>query len=166
MTDTERLATVRVSIDALRARISRIEEQPFSRAEAEGLLRDHAAQLATEGARVFGLKVQALEAPDDLSSMLRLREVNGSFDLGPLLAVLLGPKAMGAALARLASGLPEGLGGDERRETLASLRGEMLDAELAEEALIRAMLGEGYAIERRPDADVRALLAMPEGSAK
>lgn len=56
----------------------------------------------------------------------------------------------------------EGISEDERSERLAKLDRDLLDAELAEEAVIRAAEDAGFSVHRRKDADPRAVLAHVE----
>jgi len=52
-----------------------------------------------------------------------------------------------------------GLSDEERKHQLRELDRKLLDAELAEESMIRSAENSGFAIIRRRDADPRAVLA-------
>ena len=64
-----------------------------------------------------------------------------------------------ARLAQAYQGQREPMAADEQRTALDRLDGEILSAELPEEAVVRELEQAGFEILRRPDADPKALLA-------
>ncbi len=82
-------------------------------------------------------------------------------DREDLIAAYLAPQlaeAMKAEVATIYETRP-GISDDERAERLRVIDRELLDAELAEESIIRTAEAAGFPIHRRPDADPRAVLA-------
>ena len=66
---------------------------------------------------------------------------------------------LSARLSQVYEGQPEPMTAADQRAELERIDGELLSAELAEEAVVRELEAAGFEIARRPDADPRALLA-------
>ena len=64
-----------------------------------------------------------------------------------------------AKLAQKYEGGPQPMTADEQAAELTRIDGELLSAEMAEEGVIRELEASGFEIQRRADADARALLA-------
>lgn len=82
-------------------------------------------------------------------------------DLSDLFAAYMGPAladAMKAEVEDLYESTP-GVTEDDRADRLEKIDGELLDAELAEESIIRAAEAAGFPMARRYDADPRVVLA-------
>lgn len=68
-----------------------------------------------------------------------------------------------AEIDKIAPSAPPALEDEAHRQALARLRRDLLDLERSEELLIVAESERGITVERRPDADPRAVLEIPEG---
>lgn len=84
----------------------------------------------------------------------------GMIDMAALLAAVLGPNALCAALCRHLDQTESGPTAAERAERLAEIDRELLEIETAEERLIEVSEAAGAPIARRADANPRAVLGM------
>ncbi|MCA1775565.1 MAG: hypothetical protein LC676_08150 [Loktanella sp.] len=114
--------------------------------------------LASAERAVEGLNLASLMRPGRRGPALMLSDQETA-------ALALAANAEGVAalissrLAQAYRGQPEAMTAAEQRAALDRLDGEILDAELAEEGVVRELERAGFEILRRPDADPRALLA-------
>ena len=123
------------------------EFEAFSRGAAAAFDQRLAHHVATGNpAEAFALRVM----PD------------GTVNVGPLFAAMLGPEAFTAHLCRHLPEGPGGLSAAERAERLAAIEAEMFEAECAEEQMVESSEGTGAPIARRSLADPRAVLGVHE----
>lgn len=153
---TESLEEIRSQIEDLKSRQDEISELPVaedvavSRAVAWMQARIVAAQQHVGSPARFSV------SPD--------RWKNGwesTVDFGALTLAYLGDQlldAVSSEIKQLYAGRP-GITDKERQKLLDDNDRQILDAELMEEAIIRQAEQQGYTIERRVDADPRAVLA-------
>lgn len=143
-------------------------------------IRAYIAKLQTDIAHVLSLPVDEETAQQRFSDWLKGYKDNFGWRLDPetfarrefghfpkpsdaeyLLLYLL-DEYMGEAMSKRISHFykeTSGITGNERAAELGVLRRNLLDAELAEESLIRAAESAGFKVSRRPDADPKAVLA-------
>lgn len=82
------------------------------------------------------------------------------FDMGPMLANLLGEKHLLSALQAGIEAIPEGLTATERTERIASIDTDLHALQVSEERLIRESESNGQEIQRRTDAGPAYVLAV------
>lgn len=151
-------------LESLKAERATLAAAPRPIAEAIAALDVAMAGLAEEA--VDGLRVERL-TQRGARSELRLTETGdprlGVERLFGLLAVAAGPALRAALVTQLedytAANPAPPMADGELRDRLAEIDAEILRVELAEEAAIRRLEGMGAGPSRRPDADVRAVLA-------
>jgi hypothetical protein len=149
-----RIETIRGKIDATKARRREIEFAPLPRVESVSLIRETIAKSAAEWRADFSLSAVRAYPPAPLGA-LRLDDV-------PLAAVAPDAleKTLVAALDAAPRDYPDGLPARERPAALAAIDAEILALEIDEEQVICDAEQIGQVIDRRPDADPRAILAV------
>lgn len=156
----------------IRADIERLQAAPQPVADALAAFDAWAQKVATEGVDAMrpGKLLDARVAPAGLELPVIPTRIGDhmAFDYGATTRTLLGLLIATSmpALRKIVQGQLEDLTlGKEtlsptaRAKKLAAAEARLLEVELQEEAAIRALEAAGIAIERRADADPRALLA-------
>ena len=171
----EVLDHLREEIAGVKADVARIERAPQPVAAAMQAFDQWAQRAATAG--VDSLRVYSLLHPEDAEKGLTLPVVTVGASSGPqrdydaATKALLGLLLVGAmpALRKTIEGQLQDLTAgvecmtpETRRKKLAAAQKRLLGLELQEETAVRAFEGMGIAVQRRGDADPRALLAADE----
>jgi len=152
------LATLRESIAAMQAERDALASAGPSRAETVAAVDAWAAQAAAQAASKLNYAVKS----SDITAALEVRaRPDGVVQLGPLLAALMGPEVLAAALRRFIDDIPQGLPLADRRARIAELDAQILEAEMSEERAVEALEALGETVLRRADADPRAILWVP-----
>ena len=163
------LASVRKDLARLDADAHAVKTAPMMAIEAKEAARRHVAELADKSRPDVRWLVEfgrQIEWPRG-----NLRDIGGAGAVAVAmpdargLMAWLHPEAMVAALeAEIDAVADDGqaIGADEREARLAQIAAEKLQAERREEATIMAASAAGTTLERRPDADPRAVLAVQE----
>lgn len=160
---------MREQIASLRAEREKVSRAPRPASETLAALDQHLDDLATSAVDRLSLnRLTNRTNPVSLSLPFHVDRETTATDASAACTVLLGlliatsrpaiRQIIEGQLQDLTKGRP-GLTDDELHARLAELDREILNAELAEESAIRALEGAGVAVLRRPDADVRAVLA-------
>jgi hypothetical protein len=151
----EALAQLRQKIAGTLAEIERIAALPLDRAGIERLVTAHVERIgAAVEVRLAGERGDApfeVIVDSKLGGLHRLTAIEALAWLDPK-----------ATTKRLLAAIPvaEGMAAADKAAAIEQLRAELLNAERAEEALVEAALADGNAVERRPDADPRAVLGI------
>lgn len=157
------LETIRDGVAARSAAIEAIETAPLPVDEAVAALSGWMDRAAT--ASVDRLNLNYLLQPGRAQSGIDLPPGNAASDL--LLGLLLATNRdavmnlIAGQLADHAHGR-ETISADDRPARVAKAQEALLQAELSEEAVCRALEDAGVEVRRRPDADPRAVLAHDE----
>jgi hypothetical protein len=158
LSDLDRARGRVADLKASRAEVARTYE--LSRDETREALRQRFAAWQADGERALRAHV-ALVAQCDQDGPMFAAAVGGrAADLGPSLALLLGPDELVQRLDRVLATIPEGVPSADRSRRLADLDAQLFEAELAEERVVMALEATGATVRRRPDADPRAVLAL------
>lgn len=153
---TESLEEIRSQIEDLKSRQDEISELPvtedvaISRAVQSMQGRISAAQQHVGSPSRFSVSPNRWES-----------RYEPTIDFGALTLAYLGDQlldAVSSEIKQLYAGRP-GVTDKERQKLFDDNDRQILDAELMEEAIIRQAEQQGYSIERRVDADPRAVLA-------
>lgn len=156
------ISEIRGRIRELRDERHRVEHRPppidIVQNRADEFVRSHAARAND---KLPGI-TRALLAPPG-----RYKQPSVTSDEhGSLLLASLGDMLAAKLKADVAADYDEqgetGISDADRADELERLDQQLLDAELAEESLLRSGEEAGFAIHRRPDADPRAVLADEE----
>ena len=151
------------AIDELRALRTRLLDErddiagrPRPQAEAE----DAVAQsvLASAERAVAGINLASLMRPGRGGPTLNLSDQ----EIAALALAANVESVVATIRARLAQkyeGGPQPLTADDQRAELERIDAELLACELSEEGIVRELEGAGFEVQRRVDADARALLA-------
>lgn len=164
------LERLRDAVVAAKAQVTAIERAPRPVSEALDAFDAWADAAATSA--IDAARVDLLVDPSSQAAGLRLPVVLAAGQVVPNVEaaanVLLGLLALvgRTELRRVIEGqltdLTDGrqtLGAAERQKKIERAQADLLAAELADEAAVRAMEAIGLDVARRPDADPRALLA-------
>lgn len=160
---TKKLAATRAEIaDAIRKR-AEIESAPLSRADVRGRLMQRVASLRERALRPFAHRVAVLGSPGEPDPFV-LGADRGAVDVGPLLALLLGPDRVAELLQPVLDTLPAGMSAEARRNALAELDATITRLGHAEEDIVESLEAQGVAVTRRSDADPAVVFRLPEAS--
>ena len=149
-----RIETLRAKIDAAKARRREVECAPLPRAEAIAMIRANIEKAAAEWRAGFSLAPVRAYPPYAIGA-LRLDTVPPAVITPDLLE-----KALIAALDASPRQFADGPPARERPAALAAIDAEILALEIDEERAICEAEAIGQQIDRRPDADPRAVLAV------
>lgn len=148
----KRVAELRDQIAALKARRREASAAPAADAEIQAALDDFIKRRAAE--------YRVNRITDPLARRGRIGSL-GVENIEQFAAFFFGDTIREALLAHVDTG--EGLSRDDRAARLAQIDEELFTAECAEEQTIAEAEDEGRTIERRGDADPRAVLNSTEG---
>jgi hypothetical protein len=159
----DQLEAMRDEVAARAAAVAAIEAAPVPVEEAMQGFDEWVARTSTDA--LDRLNLHHLLAPGRAASGLDLPGGHAASEilLGLLLAT--GGDAMRTVIAAQLGDLArdrETIPAADRPALKAKAEAALLEAELSEEAVIRAIEGLGVAVRRRPDADPRAVLASDE----
>jgi len=157
-TTTPTIATLRADIATLTAKRTTLIDGPRSRAESLAAIDAQCAEWAPAGQAKFGYHVGMAAVGSRIDDVFRIRPEHGPYDLGPVLAWVLGPDRLAAALAPSLERFDDGPTAADRATQLAEIDRQLLELERAEERLIVGLEQAGTPIVRRGDADPRAVL--------
>lgn len=160
---------MREQIASLRAEREKVSRAPRPAAEILDALDSWLDQAATDAVdRLHVNRLTNRTNPVSLSLPFHVDRETTATDASAACTVLLGlliatsrpaiRQIIEGQLEDLTKGRP-GMSDAELSAKLAELDAQILSAELAEEAAIRALEGAGVAVQRRPDLDPRAALA-------
>ncbi|TAY68453.1 hypothetical protein [Rhizobium leguminosarum] len=153
---SESLEEIRQRIDDLKFHREEITVLPVT----EEVAVSRAVQLMrmniASAQKKVGLPLRFATAPDKWKSRYEPTD-----DFGSLMLAYLGDQLIDAVTAEIKQAYEDrpGITDQERQKRLDANDREILDAELMEEAIIRQAEQQGFSIERRVDADPRAVLA-------
>ena len=158
------MATKPPNLAALRAaRLPPIAERvqlqadTFGQSEARAGIAAHVAAAAAE----IDQRLRYCVTTGQLTDVLALRaRPDGYVDLAPMLAVLIGPDALAAALDRYALDLPASTDPVATADRLAGIAAELVAIEDAEEVEVCRLEGLGERPARRADADPAIVLKL------
>jgi hypothetical protein len=145
------------SIARLKAELAALRDAPQSHAESRAILAGWCAEQYAKGERGTQYPVAGIACGGDLDGLLRLKQ---PFDMAPMFARLLGPRALADALWCDLADTPDGPTAAERAKGIAALEAEIFALELEDEALVLASEAAGAPMARRGDADPRAVIGI------
>lgn len=154
------LAEVRAANAAFRAQRAEVAGATYHRSEAFAAVHAELTAAAAEGAERMGQMIKSGRARDALSA--RHWSLHGSLNLMPLLAALLGPDQIMAALMPHIESMPPSIPAPDRVAMLADLDAKILALEEVDEAEILRREALGEKITRRGDADPAVVLRLRE----
>jgi hypothetical protein len=149
------LDRVRHRIADLKAKREAVANAAVTRAEAEAAARTYVRTAAERFRPTVGSFVERARPVSNVRDEL-------GHDPEAVLAALAGDRLEAILLQRVAEAYEQhgpGLTAAERAAELARIDADLFDLECQEEALCRAAEAAGQEIDRRPDADPRAVLA-------
>lgn len=151
----------------IKAAIADLEATPSrSREEVRRSLHQQFTAWAADAERTTQAHVKLVAEREPADALFKLTAGPGNaVNLGPLLAVLIGPDAMLQALSRFVAAVPEGVPAAERAARLDASRADLFAAELAEEHVVVGIEAAGQRVRRRADADPAAVLALQDTGA-
>lgn len=153
------LDSVRARIAHLKGQLSTIESQTVSRSDLGDMI---GKQVATWHARALDQvsgEIGQLVAGHGGGFMVAAVK-GGGIDMGPWLAVAMGPEKLNAWLLPMLEQIPEGLDAKTRVKRMGEIRFALDQAGIEEEALLREAEELSCPIDPRPDADPRAALLL------
>lgn len=161
MARMQTLAQIRARIPVLQAALAAERAAPMSRAESCAAIERQVAARATVGEGRLRYQVESVCHGGDLTDTLRVRaSPDGRIDLFPLLVSVLGAEALTSKLCSFLPTDDDGLTLADRAARAREIEAELLQAEIDEEAAIEAVEATGASVDRRADADPRAVLGM------
>lgn len=156
-TTTNDLGAMRATIAALRAERAKLQGHVRDQADARAEIAAYVALAADPiNARLRYAAATGI-TPDLLIARPR---ADGAVDLGPVLAALLGPDLLAAALAAHIEQLPPESDRAERAARLAEIAAELDRLENAEEIEVVRLERQGLTVDRRADARPGIVLAI------
>lgn len=160
LSELETIEAIRAKVTEAKVMLAELQSMPVPQAEAEAALDAALARLSERGAEA--LTITTLTRP-------RLHpDFTPELSHSDLVALLVGlhaqaiRKIIGGKLKAFYAGRTV-LAPEDRDARAAELEGELLNLELAEEAAIRRAEAAGLSVDRRADADPRAVLALIKG---
>ena len=161
------MSATQKQLDGIRAKIAALVDERDEIADA-AITRDEAARRFEHLiARVKDDAIMGL-GPGSLRDGGTEREFAEWLRRPGFLCEVFGDSIKAALLARfdaLVDDAPEGLAVGERRKRLTELDGKLYELERAEEDVIEQLEDQGVDVQRRPDADPRAALGLPDKAA-
>lgn len=143
------LAAFRASIATLQAERQGLQASTRDQNDA----RAENAAFAAAALASFTQRMEYAVAAGDLSNVFALwPRPDGKVDLGPLLATIVGPDALAAALNRHIDALPSDSTRADRAARLAEIEAELDDLEDAEEVAVCRLEAQGLQVDRRASA--------------
>ena len=164
MRTLKQLEQARANVAALKTDRRALADMPaLSRDELRQRLGMDLAQAQASAAHAVGVRLAQLAAGERGGDPLLSMGAGGRvLDLAPLLAFAIGPEELLQRIEPLLAAVPEGMPSAERSRRLAELDAQILAAEITEERVVEALEAAGVPVQRRADADPRAVLALPE----
>ena len=152
-------------LDALRVKIAekaleriKVDNAPQSREDVRDGLRRYAERAVSEALRPLAFKLAGIgsgEPPPFIA-----RGLGGAVDLGPLLAVIVGPARLVELLQPVLATLPDGMSTADKRAALRALDAEILALEHLEETVVQDLESQGVGVTRRGDANPAVVLRL------
>ena len=156
-TPTTDLAATRGRILKLKAELRTLQAPARDQSQARAEI---GAMVADLGAPITQRLKYAVEA-GEMSEVFVVRpRPDGVINLGPLLAALLGPEVLAAALNRFTDALPPAADNAKRAARLIEVTAELQALEEAEELEICRLEAQGIQADRRADARPEIVLAI------
>jgi hypothetical protein len=159
--EASELARVRSRIVDLRSERARIEASPLDRATIEKAVRAQVADLAKS------IQIRVSGERGDAAFRIEMTAMAGGWHTPNSLEVLawMDPEALTARLlTSYSSG--DGMTAQDKAENSQRIQRELLQSEREEEDLIEAARVAGVLVQRRDDADPRAILGVVEASSR
>ena len=148
-TPTTDLAATRDRIAKLKAEIRTLHAAPRDQSQAGAEIDTYVANLAAP----ITQRMEYAVTSGVMDGMFTLRAMpDGRIDLGPLLAAVLGPDVLAAALRRYVEGLPPSEDRAKQATRLAEATAELDRLEDLEEVELDRLESQGILAGRRPDS--------------
>lgn len=159
MTQIDNLDALRQRVADLKADAEALAGSGRAHSETRAALRQRLDVLHSTGARRLQHIVAATAADGRApGGEFEVLTGHGAADLGPLLLALFGVPDIMKRLDRYVAALPDGPTSAARAERSRELAAQLLDAELGEEREVCRLEALGVPVQRRGDADPRAVL--------
>ena len=156
-TTTTDLAAMRGRITKLKTELQALRATARDQAQARAQISALVADLGAPITQRLRYAVQSGE----MSEVFVVRpRPDGVVDVGPLLAALLGPDVLAAALLRYADELPPAADNAKRAARLADITAELDALEEAEEIDVERLGAQGIQADRRADARPEIVLKL------
>jgi len=153
------LERLREKIAGLQTQRATLARDTLSRTEVQAELAAYVERCALEGRGILGFLIKDAATGSPFRGLLDLKSHGRGTDAAALLCALL-PEPITSALCDIAAEvIPIGTPPGDRARQLAELDAQILALEIDEESMIEALEAAFVSVDRRPDADPRAVLA-------